>query len=245
MLFPAYVHSVVGDSDHEHWPVQGQGVNECGCTVAANGLNLLMGRRLYDKDRFVREAGIFFNRRLGGSLSPVTGWLISRHGYGTHFGNLRYTDAEIVLRDLIDRKVPVSIEIGSNRVGPLVIYGQHSMLLVGYSDPYRDGAGALREEYYFVDSQWPALGQFDLQSNDRVENGVQIAFPGNRTIARTDFIRMYETRIYFPIFRTPAEHGSWYRAHIQPRGGVPVLSWVNGALLSGSDDLWQDLRARG
>ena len=41
MPYPSYVHSVVANSDDTAWPVQGQGVNECGCTVAANALNLL------------------------------------------------------------------------------------------------------------------------------------------------------------------------------------------------------------
>ncbi|HEX9373426.1 MAG TPA: hypothetical protein VF897_20605, partial [Roseiflexaceae bacterium] len=98
MPYPPYVHSVIANSDDAAWPVQGQGINECGCTVAANALNLLAGARLFDKDSFVREAGLLFNRGLGGSISPVTGWLIKRHGYGTHFGNLLHTDPEPVLR---------------------------------------------------------------------------------------------------------------------------------------------------
>jgi hypothetical protein len=238
MPFPDYVHSVVDSSDDAAWPVQGQGENECGCTVAANALNLLAGRKLFDKDEFVREAGLFFKREWGGSPSPITGRLIKRHGFGTHFGNLSYTDAEVVLRDLIDRNVPVGVEIGSNRVGPFVVYGQHSILLVGYSDPYRDQAGGLREEYYFVDSQWPQLGNFNLRENDAVEGAATTHYPGNRTMARDEFLRQYETRIYFPIFRSQAEHDAWYQAYIRPAPGIPVVNWLSGKLFTGSYDTW-------
>ncbi len=182
----------------------------------------------------MREAGLFFKREWGGSPSPITGRLVKQHGFGTHFGNLTYTDAEVVLRDLIDRKVPVSVEIGSNRVGPFVIYGQHSILLVGYSDAYPDPAGGQREEYYFVDLQYPALGQFDLHYN----NTAAAAYPGNRTMTRDEFLRQYETRIYFPIFPSQAEHDAWYRAYIRPAPGIPVVNWLSGKLLTGSYDTW-------
>jgi hypothetical protein len=238
MPYPTYVHSVVTDPADDAWPVQGQGVNECGCTVAANALNLLASRREFDKDAFVREVGLLFNRDLGGSPSPMTGRLIKNHGRGTHFGNLSHTDAEIVLRDLLDRKVPVVVEIGSNRVGPFVIYGQHSILLVGYSDPYRDRSGGLREEYYFVDSQWPGLGAFTLRANDVNENGVTTPYPGNRTMLREEFLRLYETRIYFPVFPTQAEHDAWYQANIRVEGGVPLVGWVGSALFTGTQDIW-------
>jgi hypothetical protein len=213
-------------------------MNECGCTVAANALNLLASRRAFHKDDFVREAGLLFNRQLGGSPSPITGRLIKNHGYGTHFGNLSHTDAEIVLRDLLDRKLPVVVEIGSNRVGPFVVYGQHSILLVGYSDPYRTNSGALREEYYFVDSQWPGLGAFTLRANDVAENGVTTPYPGNRTMLREEFLRMYETRIYFPVFPSQAEHDAWYQANIRPKEGFPLVSWVGSALFTGTYDIW-------
>jgi len=238
MPYPVYVHSVITSSDDAAWPVQGQGVNECGCTVVANGLNLLAGTKLFDKDDMVREAGLFFQRNLGGSLSPVTGWLIKRHGFGTHFGNLSRTDYEGVLRDLLDRKVPVVVEIGVNRVGPFEIYGQHSILLVGYSDPYRDSTGMMREEYYFVDSQWPGLGNFDLRANDLVMNGVTAPFPGNRTMLREEFLRMYETRIYFPVFPTQAEHDTWYQTNIRPASSIPLFGWVGQSLFNGSPDRW-------
>jgi hypothetical protein len=211
--------------------------------VAANALNLLASRRTYHKDDFVREAGLLFNRQLGGSPSPITGHLIKKYGRGTHFGNLSRTDAEIVLRDLIDRRAPVVVEIGSNRVGPFVIYGQHSILLVGYSDPYRDGAGALREEYYFVDSQWPGLGGFTLRSNDVVENGATTPYPGNRTMLREEFLRMYETRIYFPVFPSQAAHDAWYQANIRPASRFPLVGWVGSALFTGTHDVWVGSRA--
>jgi hypothetical protein len=156
--FPAYVHSVVPNADAEHWPIQRQGINECGCTAPANALNLLLGQRRFDKDQFLREAGLFFQRNLGGSPSPITGWLIKRQGFGTHFGSLRRTDCEAVLRDLIDRRVPVVLELGANTWGPLTIYGQHSVVLVGYSERYTDAGGQVHEEYYFVDAQYPNLG---------------------------------------------------------------------------------------
>jgi hypothetical protein len=238
MTFPSYIHSVVPSSDTTAWPVQGQGVNECGCTVAANALNLISGRQRYTKDEFVRQAGLFFQRRLGGSISPVTGWLIKQHGFGTHFGNLSRTDADTVLRDLVDRGVPVVVEIGTTRVGPLEIYGQHSILLVGYSEQYTDSGGTGREEYYFVDSEWPELGKFDLAANDVVMNGVRTALPGNRTISREEFSRMYEQKIYFPVFRTQAEHDAWYYKHIRVETGKPLLGSLRSSWITGSYDIW-------
>src|SRR6185503_8714052 len=103
MPFPSYIHSVVKSSDDAAWPIEAQGRNECGCTAASNALNLLVGMQRFHKDDFVREAGLLFQREMGGTPSPVTGWLIKRHGFGTHFGNLSRTDDELVLRDLIDR----------------------------------------------------------------------------------------------------------------------------------------------
>jgi hypothetical protein len=238
MPFPTYVHSAIAIGTESAWPVQGQGVNECGCTVAANALNLLAGTKQFDKDELVRAAGLFFQRSMGGSLSPVTGWLLKRHGRGTHFGNLSHTDAETVLRDLIDRQVPVVVEIGSNYVGPFVIYGQHSILLVGYSDPHPDRSGVQHEDYYFVDSQWPALGAFDLGSNNTDCDGVAMPFPGNRTIPREEFKRLFQTGIYYPVFRSQAEHDAWYQANIRPEGGIPLLGWINNILIAGTYDRW-------
>lgn len=238
MPFPWYVHSVVTSDDEGAWPVQGQGYNECGCVVASNALNLLAGRYVYDKDDFVREAGVFFQRRLG-SPSPVTGWLIRRHGGGTHFGNLSRTNAEAVLRDLIDRGVPVVVELWRNTVGPFTLYGRHSVLLVGYSKPHPDRSGALHESYYFVDSQWLRVGEFNLHANDCDEDGNPLRLPGNHTLPRETFVRLFETGIYFPVFRTQPEHAAWYRAHIRPRRGLPVLGPLSAALLTGSYDEWR------
>ncbi|HKF94297.1 MAG TPA: hypothetical protein VKB96_06785, partial [Gammaproteobacteria bacterium] len=166
MAFPSYVHSVIRSADTVAWPVEGQGMNECGCTAASNALNLLVRAPRFRKDDFVRQAGIFFQAWLGGTPSPITAWLVRRHGFGTHFGNLKKTDYEALLRNLIDRDVPVIIEIGQVMIGPVTVSGQHSIVLVGYSDPFVDSSGQKREEFYFVDSQWPRLAEFNLQSND-------------------------------------------------------------------------------
>lgn len=238
MPFPAYIHSAIASSDDSAWPVQGQGENECGVTVAANALNLLNGRRLFSKDDFVREAGLLFQRGMGGSPSPVTARLLKQHGVGTHFGNLSRTNAEAVLRDLIDRGALVGVEIGTNMVGPFAIYGQHSILLVGYSDPHPDKSGVLHEDYFFVDSQWPRLGEFDIHSNDVDADGTPTPLPGNRTIARYDFLQMYQTRIYFPIFRTQAEHDAWYRDHMRLPTSNALVSWFTGNFITGTYDSW-------
>ena len=199
MQFPAYVHSVIQSADPALWPIQAQGINECGCTAPANALNLLVGQRRFEKDDFVQQAGLLFQRRWGGSPSPVTGWLIKRQGYGTHFGTLRQTDRELVLRDLINRKAPVIVELGANKVGPFTVFGQHSVVLVGYSERYTDAAGQAHEEYYFVDAQYPPdRSQFGLHTNDIDRDGDDVpeVFPGNRTIARELFLRDYPTGIY-------------------------------------------------
>ena len=242
MQFPPYVHSVIPSADPASWPIQPQGINECGCTAPANALNMLVGRPRFDKDEFVRQAGLFFQRQLGGSPSPITGWLIKRQGFGTHFGSLRKTNAEAVLRDLVDRRVPTVIELGSNKWGPFEVFGQHSVVLVGYSDPYTDASGQRREEYYFVDAQYPAVGgEFGLHTNDadRDGDGVPEAYPGNRTIPRDLFLRDYPTGIYFPVFPTQAEHDAWYRQHIRPEAGVPLLGGLIAGTLTGTMDIWQ------
>ena len=242
MPFPSYVHSVVNSSDDAAWPVQGQGENECGCTAAANALNLLVKAPRFKKDDFIREAGLLFQRSMGGTPSPETGWLIKRHSFGTHFGNLSRTDYEVVLRDLIDRGVPVVIELGMVKVGPFAVYGQHSVVLVGYSDPYRDHTGQLNEEYYLVDSQYPPekLNFMSLELNDRDVDGdgVNEIFPGNRTLTRQQLRDQYLMKLYFPVFPTQAAHDDWYRANIRPSGGVPLLSSLTGSLLTGSFDVW-------
>jgi hypothetical protein len=240
MPFPSYVHAVVSASDDAAWPVEAQGQNECGCTAASNALNILTQMPRFRKNDFVREAGLLFQRRLGGTPSPVTGLLIQRHGFGSHFGNLSRTDYEVVLRDLIDRGVPVVIELGVAKVGPFAVYGQHSVVLVGYSEPFRDRAGQLREEYYLVDSQYPQLGSISLTTNDvdvdgdgRVES-----FPGNRTLTRQELRDQYPMKIYFPVFPTQAAHDAWYRQNIYAAPGLPLLGALVGGALTGSYDIW-------
>ena len=245
MPYPPYVHSIAPD-DPSHWPIQRQGINECGCTAPANAINLLLQRRKYDKDYFVRAAGIWFRRYIfgsaGGTPSFVTGWLIKQHGFGTHFGSLKQTDAEAVLRDLIDRGIPVVVELGANKVGPLTLWGQHSVVLVGYSDPYTDAQGGAHEDYYFVDAQYPAHGDtFGLETNDidRDGDGIPEHYPGNRTIERATFVRDYPTGIYFPVFPSQAEHDAWAAAHLTTAERPPVLGALGDTLLTGTLDVWR------
>jgi hypothetical protein len=242
MPFPFYIHSVIPDDSADCWPIQPQGINECGCTAPANALNILLGQRRFDKDQFVREAGLWFQRKLGGSPSPITGWLIKRQGFGTHFGTLRQTDREAVLRDLIDRRIPVVLELGANKWGPITIFGQHSVVLVGYSDRYQDAAGQAHEEYYFVDAQYPPdRSTFGLHTNDvdRDGDGAAESFPGNRTIPRELFLRDYPTGIYFPVFPSQAAHDEWYAQHIRPSASVPLVGGLVARALTGTVDVWQ------
>jgi len=240
MAFPSYVHSVIPAADAAAWPVEGQGFNECGCTAASNALNLLARSPRFHKADFVREAGIFFQPKYGGTPSPITTWLVQRHGYGTHFGNLKDTNYEVVLRDLIDRGIPVIIELGIVMMGSMAVSGQHSVVLVGYSDPFRDRSGQLREEYYLVDAQWPDLGKFDLQSNDLDVDGdgVVETFPGNRTLTRRELDTLYPMRTYFPVFSTQAEHDAWYHQHMRVEAGIPLISTLVGRLVTGARDIW-------
>lgn len=240
MTFPAFVHTVnrnVADGD---WPVEGQGWNECGCTAASNAGNLVAHALRYRKDDFVREAGMFFQPQWGGTPSPVTSWLLHRHGFGTHFGNLQQTDYEAVIRDLIDRNIPVIVELGVVKMGNVPVSGQHSVVVVGYSEPFHDGKGQAHEEYYIVDAQWPALGQFSLKSNnwDFNNDGAVEEFPGNRTLSRQEFNAAYPMRTYFPVFPTQSDHDAWYSRYIRVEGGVPLFGWLSGRLLSGSRDIW-------
>src|SRR5262245_54461458 len=107
MPFPAYVLSVVSFPDDAAWPHEAPGLNQFGRAAASNALNLLVQAPRFRKDNFVRQAGLLYQPKLGGTPSPVTTWLIHRHGFGTHFGNLQKTDYELVLRNLIDRGIPV------------------------------------------------------------------------------------------------------------------------------------------
>jgi hypothetical protein len=240
MPFPSYVHSVVGSSESADWPIEAQGFNQCGCTAASNALNLIVHSLRFRKDDFVRWAGLLYQPKLwGGTASPVTTWLIQRNGFGTHFGNLRRTDYELVLRDLLDRSIPVIIELGEVKVGPLAVSGQHSVVLVGYREPFRDSSGQMREEYYLVDAQWPLLGSISLSSNDRDADGdgVVESFPGNRTLTRQELRDNYSMRTYFPVFPTQSDHDAWYRANIRAEG-IPLLSSLTGSLVTGSNDIW-------
>lgn len=240
MSFPAFVHTINRSTADADWPVEGQGWNECGCTAASNAGNLVAHAMRYHKDDFVREAGMFFQPQWGGTPSPVTSWLLHRHGFGTHFGNLQQTDYEAVIRDLINRNIPVIVELGVVKMGNVPVSGQHSVVVVGYSEPFHDGKGQAREEYYIVDAQWPALGQFSLKSNnwDFNNDGVVEEFPGNRTLSRQEFNTAYPMRTYFPVFPTQSDHDAWYSRHIRVEGGVPLIGWLSKRLLSGSRDIW-------
>lgn len=239
MSFPGYVHSVIPDASDEAWPMVGQGFNECSFTSIANALNLLAGAPHHATGEFIREAGPLFQPRLGGTLPPLKAIQLRRRGYGAHFGRLSRTDAEAVLRGLVDRGVPTIVDIYTAfQLGRLRIYGMHATLLVGYSDPYQDASGRVREEYYLVDPGWPALGQFSMQSNnlDRDGDGVPERYPGNRTLPRAELLRHWTTRNYCPVFRTRAEHAAWYRSTLRRAPGPPVIGRIAQALLFGSDD---------
>jgi hypothetical protein len=240
MSFPSYVHSAISSSESTFWPIEAQGLNQCGCTAASNALNLLVRSLQFHKDDFVRQAGLLYQPKLGGTPSPVTTWLIQRHGFGTHFGNLQKTDYELVLRDLIDRGIPVIIELGVVKMGPLAVSGQHSVVLIGYSDPFCDASGQTREEYYLVDAQWPQLGTISLSSNDRDADGdgVVEVFPGNRTMTRQELRDAYPMRTYFPVFSTQSDHDAWYRANIRAESRIPLLGRLAGQLVTGSSDIW-------
>jgi hypothetical protein len=239
MAFPASVHSVLSAESDQAWPVEGQGRNECGCTAAANALNLVSKKRQFSKDRFVREAGLLFQRNLGGSPSPLTGWLIRRHGFGTHFGNLSHTNYEQVLCELIDLGVPVVVEIGVVKIAGIPFYGQHAIVLVGYKNADSPGQAPFPEEFYFVDSEWPALGKFDLAANNVVDpaTGAVTTYPGNRTMGREEFRANYITRFYFPVFPSQAAHDAWFLTRMTTTGRVPILGPLREWTLSGSYDV--------
>ncbi|HWQ15526.1 MAG TPA: hypothetical protein VNL77_22180 [Roseiflexaceae bacterium] len=239
MKFPPYVHSIIADASAAAWPVGGQGWNECSFTSIANALNLLAGARRYAQEEFIHEVGPLFQPRLGGTLPPLKALQLRRRGYGAHFGNLARTDGEHVLRGLVDRGVPTIVDIYTAfQLSTTRVYGMHATLLVGYSEPYRDASGRLREEYYLVDPGWPEVGRFDLASNDadRDGDGVAELFPGNRTLERHEFLRLWTTRNYCPVFPTRAAHAAWYRATLRRAPGPPLLGRLAQALLFGSDD---------
>jgi hypothetical protein len=239
MHFPHYVHSVVSEAAEAAWPVTGQGWNECSFTSIANALNLLAGTPRHTKDEFIREVGPLFQPRLGGTLPPLKALQLRRRGYGAHFGSLAHTDAERVLRDLVDRGVPVIVDIYTAfQRGTIRIFGMHATLLVGYSEPYHDASGRLREEYYLVDPGWPEVGRFDMAANnaDRDGDGVPEPFPGNRTLERAELLRLWTTRNYCPVFRTPREHRAWYDATLRRAPGPRLVGPLLQAMLFGTDD---------
>ena len=232
-MFPSYVHSVFDRPTHT-WPICGQGVNECNFYALSNALNTLDHQHLYDPNHFKRAVGPLFQARLGGTLPFLKSWLLNRHGFGSHFGNLRYTNAEFVLRQLIDMRVPILVDIyTAAQFGYTRIYGQHAVVLVGYSDPFVDATGTRREEYYLIDSEWPKLGAFDVAYNnvDRDGDGVAEDYPGNRTLSRNQFMRIFTTRCYTPIFRNQMAHTHWYNATFIPNH--PSL-WER--MITGSND---------
>lgn len=241
MNFPPYVHAVLPDVSEDKWMCQAQGINECGVTTPANALNVLSrGQRFYDKNQLMHEAGPLFQRKLGGSPSFITATLLKKHGAGTHFGNLSRTDGDAILRDLIDRGVPVCIEFGQNKIGPIPVYGVHSVLLVGYSEPFTDATGNHHEQYYVIDAQYTVNGAFSLDTNniDLDGDGVVESYPGNRSYERVEFWSKYPTGIYFPAFPSQDLHDAWYRQHIRPQFSLPVLGWFRNTLLTGSYDRW-------
>lgn len=232
-MFPSYVHSVFEGPTHT-WPICGQGLNECNFYALANALNTLEQQRRFDPAQFKRAVGPLFQAKLGGTLPPLKSMLLKQLGYGSHFGNLRFTHAEFVLRQLIRMRVPVLVDIyTAAQFGFTRFYGQHAVVLVGYSDPYIDASGTRREEYYLIDSEWPRLGEFRVDYNDVDRNGDgEIEdYPGNRTISRNQFMRIFSTRCYTPIFPSPIAHTRWYAQTFIPHR--PSL-WER--LITGSND---------
>ena len=104
MPFPPYVHSVF-DGPTADWPVIGQVKNACSVTSLANVLNLYAAASIYTPREFIRELGIWFQPRIGGTLPYFKSKQLLSRGYGSHFGNLRYTDCEKVLCQLIDMEI--------------------------------------------------------------------------------------------------------------------------------------------
>ncbi|MFZ9857502.1 MAG: hypothetical protein ACO3F2_04115 [Roseiflexaceae bacterium] len=232
-MFPPYVHSVFTHATHL-WPICGQKYNECNFYALSNALNTIANHPHFDPEQLKRRVGPLFQPRLGGTLPFLKSWLLKRHGYGSHFGNLRFTNAEMVLRQLIDMQIPVLVDIyTAAQWGFTRIYGQHAVVLVGYSDPYIDANGTTREEFYLIDSEWPRLGEFQVDYNNVDRNGDGIAedYPGNRTISRTQFMRIFTTRCYTPIFANPSAHAQWYSTYFQPH--TPSL-WER--IITGSND---------
>lgn len=232
--FPPYVHSVF-DAPSSAWPVVGQIRNACSFTSLANALNTQVDAFVHTPDEFIREAGPLFQPDWGGTVPALKVWQLRKRGYGSHFGNLRYTDCEYVLCQLIDMGIPCIIDIYTARqVGLTRVFGQHAVVLVGYSNQFIDENGRARREYYIIDSQWPALGDFQILHNnvDRDGDGIAEDYPGNRTLARAEFLQIYSTRCYAPIFPSQLAHDRWYSRTFRAR--TPTL-WER--YMTGSNDV--------
>lgn len=239
--FPDGVLSVFPGPTHR-WPLRPQGKNECSFYALAHALNTLHGAERYAADTFRAAVGPLFQRNLGGTLPPLKAWQLRALGYGSHYGCLAHTDAEWVLRGLVRMGIPVIVDIyTAAQIGLRRIYGQHAVVLVGYSEPYRDATGTLREEYYLIDSEWPHLGRCDATDNnvDRDGDGLVEDYPGNRTLSRAAFLQYYTTRTYTPIFPDPTSHVRWYNAWFSPH--TPSL---RERLITGSQDRLLPLSAR-
>jgi hypothetical protein len=232
--FPSYVHSVFSGPT-SNWPVVGQIRNACSFTSLANVLNTRANAFIHTPAEFIREAGPLFQPNLGGTVPALKVWQLRKRGYGSHFGNLRYTNCEYVLCQLIDMGIPCIIDIYTARqVGLTRVFGQHAVVLVGYSDQFIDENSQARREYYIIDSQWPALGDFQILHNnvDRDGDGIAEDYPGNRTLARAEFLQIYSTRCYAPIFPSQLAHDRWYSRTFRAR--TPSL-WER--YMTGSNDV--------
>ena len=240
-MFPAYVRTPMNLPDLSNL-AQAQGVNECGVTTPANALTLMyQGTRHYSKDQLRQEAGWWFRRSWGGSPSFVTGWLLRRHGAGTHFGSVApERGGDALLRDLLDRGLYVCIEIGRNKLGPITLFGEHSVLLVGYTDKV-DPQGQRREEYYILDAaRTTPDGTLDLAANDedRDGDGVVETYPGNRTFTKADFWQRFPTGIYFPVFPSQTAHDNWYRHFVRKATQPWIIRQFLNTFVTGSRDTW-------
>ena len=229
--FPSYVHAVF-PGPTASWQLQAQGKNECSFFALSHALNLLQGASAFDPAVFRRNVGLLFQRNWGGTLPPLKAWQLRRLGYGSHYGNLRATDSESVLKQLIDLRIPVIVDIYSAaQWGMTRVYGRHSVVLVGYSDRYVDHWGVERQEYYLIDSEWPRFGRCDARDNivDRNGDGIAEDYPGNRTLSRSEFLRIHTTRTYTPIFPNMHEHTLWYQRTFRTRHTSLYERWVSGS----------------
>lgn len=233
MHYPHYVHSVFAMPCAE-WPVIGQQKNQCSFTAMTNALNCLAGEAHYHVADFIREVGPLFQPELGGTLPAFKAWQLRKRGFGSHFGNLRFTDCEKLLCQLVDAGIPVIIDLHTGlQIGRHRIFGRHAVVLVGYSDQYIDAQGSVRQEYYILDSEWPRLHEFAMEYNDvdRDGDGIVESYPGNRTMSRAAFLRAFSTRCYAPIFPNQAAHDAWYHRTFKPRR-LSLWQWA----VTGSND---------